>query len=70
MLSLMKLKNAIDAANETTQPRECALAVALTLATIALKESDEKAHKFGARWIAARYRNAASQLNELTISAR
>jgi hypothetical protein len=70
MLSILKLKNAIDAANETTQPRQAELAVALRMAMIALEESGEQCHKFGARWIAAKHRNRAAELAALTLSAK
>ena len=69
MLSIIKLAQAIAVAENTTQPREQALAVSLTLAKDALARANEKIHRFGARWIARRDRMRTEELLALTLAA-
>ena len=69
MLSIIKLAQAIAVAENTTQPREQALAVSLTLAKDALARANETIHRFGARWIARRDRMRGEELLALTLAA-
>jgi len=70
MTSIFKLNDAIDAANQTEQPRQMELAVALRMAIIALEEVSEQTRKFGYRWVAAKHRECAAELTALTLSAK
>ena len=69
MLSILKLQAAIANAETTTQPREQALAVAITLAKDALARSNETIHRFGGSWIAPHLRVHAAVLVALTEKA-